>query len=139
MHNFWISRNLSLINCEIELDMSCSKNLVLSQDNYSLDSATFQINSTKFYAPVVTLSISNDFNFLEHLRQGFRKTVSWSKYRPEITAILQYYMPLHAISQKKRFYIFWSTWKKQTRSICWNIKKKNNDYTTGNLLDYSSY
>ena len=86
--------------------MSRSKNLVLSQDNYSLDSATFQINSTKFYAPVVTLSINNDFNFLEHLRQGFRKTISSNKYRPEITEISQYYMPLHAISQKKRFYIF---------------------------------
>ena len=33
--------------------------------------ATFKINSTKLYVPVVNLSISNNIKFLENIRQGF--------------------------------------------------------------------
>ena len=45
---------------------------------------TFQINNAKLYVPVVTLSI-NDIQFLENLKQGFKRTISWNKYRSEIT------------------------------------------------------
>ena len=38
----------------------------------------------KFYALVVTLSIDDNIEFLESLRQGFKRTISWNKYRPEI-------------------------------------------------------
>ena len=43
------------------------------------------ITSTKFYVPVVTLSINRNIKFLENLKQGFKKTISWNKYRAEIT------------------------------------------------------
>ena len=46
--------------------------------------ASFQINSIKCYVLVVTFSISNNINFLENIKQE-EKTVSWNKYRPEIT------------------------------------------------------
>ena len=47
--------------------------------------ATFQINNIKFYVPVVTLSINDNIKFLENIMQGFKETISWNKYRSEIT------------------------------------------------------
>ena len=46
---------------------------------------TVQINNAKLYIPVVTLSINNNIKFLENIKQGFKRTISWSKYRSEIT------------------------------------------------------
>ena len=43
------------------------------------------INSTTFYAPVVTLSVNDNITFLEKLTKGFKRTISWNKYRSEIT------------------------------------------------------
>ena len=42
------------------------------------------IISTKFYVLVVTLSIDNNIEFLENLKQGFKRKISWNKYRSEI-------------------------------------------------------
>ena len=36
------------------------------------------------YVPVVTLSTEND-NFLEQLKSGFKRTIKWNKYRSEMT------------------------------------------------------
>ena len=41
--------------------------------------------STKLYVPAVTLSINNNIKFLENIKQGFKRTVSWNKYYSEIT------------------------------------------------------
>ena len=46
--------------------------------------ATFQINNTNLYVPEVTLSI-NDAKFYENIKQGFKRTILWKKYRSEIT------------------------------------------------------
>ena len=43
------------------------------------------INSTKFYAPVVTLSINGNITLLEKLTKVFKRTISWNKYKSEIT------------------------------------------------------
>ena len=48
-------------------------------------SVTFQIHNAKLYVPVVSLSINDSIKFLKNLKQGFRITVSWNKYRSEIT------------------------------------------------------
>ena len=48
--------------------------------------ATSQKNNAKLYAPVVTLSINDHhIKFLESIKQGFKRTISWNKYRSEIT------------------------------------------------------
>ena len=47
--------------------------------------ATFQINNAKLYVPIVTLSINNNIKLLENIMQGFKKTISWNKYRSEMT------------------------------------------------------
>ena len=88
---------MSLINCEIELDLSWSKNCVISEiprtaavggDNlvdatFTTD-ATCQIDNSKLYAPEVTLSINDNIKFLENIKQGFKRTISWNKSSPEI-------------------------------------------------------
>ena len=43
------------------------------------------ITSTKIFVPVVTLSINGNIKFLENIKQGFKRTISWSKYKSEIT------------------------------------------------------
>ena len=48
-------------------------------------SATFQINNAKVYFPVVTFSINDNIKFLENIKQGFKITISWNRYRAEIT------------------------------------------------------
>ena len=63
-------------------------------------SATFQINNTKFYVLFVTFSINDNIKFLENVKQGFKSTISWYKYRSEITtqktrnSFDMYYKPL---------------------------------------------
>ena len=44
------------------------------------------ISSTKLYVPIGTLSINNNIQSLENLKQGFKRAISWNKYRSEITA-----------------------------------------------------
>ena len=43
------------------------------------------ITSTKLYVPVVTLSINDNVKFLENIKQGLKITISWNKYKTEIT------------------------------------------------------
>ena len=132
--------------------------------------ATFQINNAKLYVPVVTLLINDNIKFLENIKQGFKRTISWNKYRSEITAqpknnnldylidpkfrninrlfvpsfksgnddstrysFDKYNMPfviynkpffVHSVKNKQEVY------EKLVEML------KNNDHTTGNLLDY---
>ena len=41
------------------------------------------INTTELYAPVVNFSINNNIKFLAYLKQGFKRKISWNKYRSE--------------------------------------------------------
>ena len=66
---FWIFFDLPLINCEIELDLSRTKDCVLIEHNRgkltynNITGLNFMITSTKRYVPVVTLSINDNINF----------------------------------------------------------------------------
>ena len=55
----------------------------------STTSAGLRINRTKFYVPVVTLPINDNIKFLKNRNQGCKRTVSWNKYRSEITTELR--------------------------------------------------
>ena len=90
-----------LINGKIELDLSWSKECVISEiskkcvvpgnpdASFSVPAvaamqttrATFQINNVKLYVPVVALSINGNIIFLE----WFNKKILSNKYRSEIT------------------------------------------------------
>ena len=70
--NFWNNLNISLINCELSLNLSWSETcvitstekriLVAGQPNRgdSPESAAFKIKDCKNYVPVITLSAEND-------------------------------------------------------------------------------
>ena len=47
--------------------------------------ATFLTSNVKLYVPIVTFSINDTIKFLENIEQGFKRTIFWNKYRPEIT------------------------------------------------------
>ena len=83
--NFWKTLNIPLINCEIELILTWSKNCALvdmavraagnNNDPPAIVAPTeleFQITDTKLHILVVTLSIENDKNFLEQLNQDLK-------------------------------------------------------------------
>ena len=62
-----------------------NKRLCMIEHHDNLTAVNFMITSTKRYIPVFTLSINDDIKFLENIKQVFKRTISWIKYRSEIT------------------------------------------------------
>ena len=56
LSNFWITLEIPLINCEINLILTWSASCVIVFTNVANQGATFAISETKLYVPVVTLS-----------------------------------------------------------------------------------
>ena len=94
LNNFWRSLNIRLINCEVELILTWSKNCILV--DITVKGTTipaivapleleFQITDTKLYVRVVTLWKENDTKLLEQLKTGFKITIKWNKYRSQMT------------------------------------------------------
>ena len=94
--NFWRNLNIPLINCEVELILTWSKNYILAdltvRDAEGNDLAIiaptgleFKMIDTKLYVPVVNLSKGNDIKLLEQLKSGFKRTIKWNKYRSQMT------------------------------------------------------
>ena len=76
---------MPLINCEIELELKWTKNCVFIEQDDDITGATFTFSSVQLrYVPVVTLSINDNIKFLENIKQGFKRAISWNKYRSEI-------------------------------------------------------
>ena len=98
LSNFWRSLNMPLINCEVELILTWSKNCVLADMTIrntgnnngppAIVAPTrleFKKTDTKLYVPVVTLSKENEIKLLEQLKSGFKRNVYWNKYRSQVT------------------------------------------------------
>ena len=79
------SLDFLLINHEKELGLRCSIYCVLLEDYGNITVINCMITSAKLSVPIVTLFMMNNINFLENVKQGFKRTVSWNKYRSEIT------------------------------------------------------
>ena len=92
--NFWRTLNIPLINYEIELILTWSKNCALAdmavraagKDNtspaiVSPSGLEFQITDTKLYVPVITLLKENDKKLWQQLKSGFKRTLKWNKHR----------------------------------------------------------
>ena len=45
----------------------------------------FQIKDTKLYVPDVFLSTKDDNKLLGQLKSGFKRTITWNKYRSQMT------------------------------------------------------
>ena len=89
LSNFWRSLDLPLLNCETELDLSCSRYCVVSEISRTAavagnppvaatatTSARFRINNAKLCVLVVTLSINDNIKLSENIKQGFKRTIS---------------------------------------------------------------
>ena len=87
-----------MINCEIELVLTWSKNCALADmtvraagnnnDPPAIVAPTglgFQIRDTKLHVPVVTLPKENFKNIFEQLKSEFKRTVKWDQYRSQMT------------------------------------------------------
>ena len=101
---------MPLINFETELELPWSKEYIISEISIihttpaNLDAnppvqevvaiqtttATFQINNAKFYVLVVTLFVNDNIKFAGNIKQRFKRTISWNKYRSQITTQTKY-------------------------------------------------
>ena len=185
--NFWRRLDIPLINCEVEIILTWTKNCVLTDMAVANNPPTgleFQITDTKLYVPVVTLSNENNIKLLEKLKSRFKKTIKWNKYRSQMTiqnndnnlnylidptftnvnrlfvlsferieednvkkdyrdSFSYYYVPKvqitdfnHLINGKSFFDLPTKNEEEAYKKI---IDMSNNDYTTGNLLDFTYY
>ena len=191
LSNFWRSLDIPLINCEVEIIVTWSKNCILAEITINDDSAnvaplgaTCKITDTKLYVPVVTLSKENDIKLLEKLKSGFKITIEWNKYRSQMTiqnnnnnlnylidptftnvnrlfvlsyerieqddvekdcrdSFLHYYVPkvqikdFNVLIDRKSFFDLPIINEEETYEKI--IDTSNNNYTTGNLLDFAYY
>ena len=91
LSNFWRTLEMPLINCEIELILTCSANCVIIYTNVNNQVPTFTITETNLYVPVVILSTQNNEKLLPQLKSGFKRKTSWNKYlaKPELLVKIQ--------------------------------------------------
>ena len=61
---------MPLINCEVELMLTSSKNCVITNSNRR---GKFQMTETRLYVPVVTLSAQDNAKLLQQLKSGFKE------------------------------------------------------------------
>ena len=80
LYNFFRSLEMPLINYKIHLELSWSKDYVVS----TIADTIFEITSTKLYVPIVTLSTKNNVNLTKQLNKGFKRCVYWNKYKSKI-------------------------------------------------------
>ena len=85
LSNFWRTLEMHLINCEISLQLKWSKNCILVAGTVANQNPSFQINDTKLYVPVVSLSTEENIKLLKQLESGFKRTINWNKYLAKTT------------------------------------------------------
>ena len=73
---------MSLINCEISLILTWSKNCVISS---ATEATEFGITDTKLYVPVVTLSTEDNIKLWTQLESNLKRTVNQNKCQSKLT------------------------------------------------------
>ena len=86
LSNFWRTLEMPLINCEVNLLLTWSKDCVITS---STGEGKFTITETKLYVPVVTLSTQDNVKLLQQLKSGFKRTINWNKYESSIKTFAQ--------------------------------------------------
>ena len=81
LSNFWGTIKMSLINCEINLDLSMSEKCVIVAATLANQCATFSITDTKLYVPIFILSIQDNVKLLKQLKSDFKRRINWAKYQ----------------------------------------------------------
>ena len=70
---------MPLVNCEISLQLKWPRNCIIVAGTANNQNPPFQINDTKLYVLVVTLSTQENIKLLKQLEFGFKRTISWNK------------------------------------------------------------
>ena len=86
LRNFWRTLEILLINCEVNLILTRSKDCVISS---ATGETKFAITETKIYVPVVTLSTQDNSKLLQQLKSGFKRIINWNKYESSIKTFAQ--------------------------------------------------
>ena len=86
LSNFWRTLEMLLINCEVSLILTWSRNCVISSAN---GETKFKITETKRYVAVVTLSTQDNAKLLQQLKSGFKRTINWNEYESSIKKLAQ--------------------------------------------------
>ena len=66
LSNFWRTLEMSLINCNINLDLNWSKNWIIAVTDVVDQVITFTITETKLYVSVLTLLTQDNTNCLSN-------------------------------------------------------------------------
>ena len=77
---------MSLINCEISLDLTWSKKCVTSS---VVGKTEFSKKDTKLYVLVVTLSTEDNVKLFKQLESSFKRTINWNKYHSKFEKLPQ--------------------------------------------------
>ena len=88
LSNFWRTLEMPLINCEIELILTWSRDCIITHTDVNNQNPTFIITETNLYVPVVTLSTQDNTKLLPQLKSGFKRTINWNIYlaKPKLLA-----------------------------------------------------
>ena len=86
LSNFRRTLETPLINCEVNLILTWSKDCVISS---ATGETKFKITETKLYVPVVTLSTEDNAKLLQQLKSGFKRTINWKKYESNVKTFAQ--------------------------------------------------
>ena len=80
--NFFRSLEIPLVNCKVDLELTWTKDCVVSNDDADNNNVvSFKITDTKLYVPIVTLSTKDNTNLTKQLNDGFERTVYWNEYK----------------------------------------------------------
>ena len=71
-----------LINCEINLVLTWSKNWVISSATGKIRLA---ITDAILYVPVVTFSNQDNAKLLQQLKSVFKRRINWNKYQSKVS------------------------------------------------------
>ena len=86
LSNFWKTPEIPLINCEVELILTWSKDCVISS---ATGETKFTITEIKVYVPVITLSTEDNAKLLQQLKSNFRRKINWNKYESSVKTFAQ--------------------------------------------------
>ena len=86
LSNFWKTLEMRLINSEVNLTLTWSRDYVTT---HSIGAEKFAITERKLYVPVVILSTQDNAQLLQQLKSGFKRTINWNKYESSIKTFPQ--------------------------------------------------
>ena len=81
LSNFWRTIEIPLINCEVNLTLTWSRDCVITN---STGAGKFKITETKLYVLVVTLWTQDNAKLPQQLNLAFKRTINWNKYESNI-------------------------------------------------------